>query len=59
MWDIARRPRHTLSDMAVRLVWATRAFESRHRRLVDDLTAALVGLIAISVWSLAFALFAE
>ena len=33
------------------------AFEARHRRLVDDLTAALVTILAVAAWYAAFTLF--
>jgi len=36
-----------------------RAFESRHRNLLDALTAGLVTLLAIAGWCAAFALFAD
>jgi len=42
-----------------RLMLRWTAFEFRHRRLVDDLTAALVTLLSIAAWCAAFALFNE
>lgn len=45
--------------LRARLIRCWVAFESRHRRLVDDLTAALVAIVAIVAWYAAFALFAE
>lgn len=48
-----------MSAVAARLILRARAFESRHRDLVDALTAALVTLLAIAGWYCAFALFNE
>lgn len=42
-----------------RLMRTLTFFEARHRRLVDDLTAALVTLLAVAGWYAAFALFAH
>ena len=42
-----------------RLMLFARAFESRHRNLLDALTAGLVTLLAIAGWCAAFALFAD
>ena len=50
---IVYRARRTLSDAATR----ARAFEWRHRTLFDSIAAAIVGLLAIAGWYMAFALF--
>ena len=42
-----------------RLMFFARAFESRHRDLLDALTAGAVTLLAIAGWCAAFALFAD
>ena len=50
-------PLGRLLTLRPRLAHRWTAFESRHRRLVDDLTAALVTLLAVAAWYAAFALF--
>jgi len=57
--NIALRAQRTMFDAFRRIVGLARAFESRHRRLVDDLTAALVTILAVAAWYAAFALFAH
>lgn len=43
--------------MAARIFARARAFELRHRALLDAIAAAIVGLLAIAGWYTAFALF--
>ena len=57
--DIVFLARRTLSDRAARLILFARAFESRHRDLLDALAAGAVTLLAIAGWCAAFALFTD
>lgn len=49
----------TLSDGAADIVRRARAFASQHERLIDDLSAALVAILAVLFWYGALALFAH
>lgn len=59
MSDVAGRARRTLFNTAARGLLRARAFEARHRELVDALLAAFVTILAMFGWGAAFALFAH